>query len=457
MTLDLEGIDEFPTDGENLEMFLRVHKKPMPQFYRKIADKTILVGLTSTVFRDAKYSSHEVIIDNDQLRWFEETLKNHPASEGWKVFVFTHAPPAGSGLRVLEDNHVVNGCCWLNHSDEDTLSRFIELVRKHRSIKAWFSGHFHLGQDYQDSITFPNVEDENDPDRGSCVFVQTAVMRGGTSRDSCQQSRLLRGNKEGFEICTVDHKKAGKIRLDAVVKYSDCDNEVGVYVSEDEEEEEEEPTTDNYMQVYAPKEEEEEVIHLPEEGFIEYDDSLILDEDVSKDTVAWFELACGRVLGLLKGMLLEYDPTTLAPLGLVIGADELVGKRVAVIDVDCNSLTEADWQGEEDCRDQAVVLIDETDGAVVVVQPNEDGSYWRKIVRNKLTRMKEVRREKAAEAFVKNLLEQDDVSVVSHWGPYKTTSGTALKAETVPVGLIEITLDKKNDVIPNEPPVGLMP
>jgi hypothetical protein len=29
---DLEGIDEFATDQENLEMFLRVHNKPTPQF-----------------------------------------------------------------------------------------------------------------------------------------------------------------------------------------------------------------------------------------------------------------------------------------------------------------------------------------------------------------------------------------------------------------------------------------
>ena len=60
---DLEAIDEFETDEANLEMFLRVHNKPTPQFIRQIADKTLLVGLTSTVFRDAKYTSHEVTID----------------------------------------------------------------------------------------------------------------------------------------------------------------------------------------------------------------------------------------------------------------------------------------------------------------------------------------------------------------------------------------------------------
>ena len=44
---------------------------------------------------------------------------------------------------------------------------------------------------FQDSITFP----EEGANRGSCVFAQTSVMRSGTSRDTRQQSRLIRGNK----------------------------------------------------------------------------------------------------------------------------------------------------------------------------------------------------------------------------------------------------------------------
>lgn len=66
-----------------------------------------------------------------------------------RIFVFSHAPPNGSGIRIIQENHVVNGCCWLNHSDEKNCRKFIEIVREHRCIKGWFSGHFHLGQDYQ--------------------------------------------------------------------------------------------------------------------------------------------------------------------------------------------------------------------------------------------------------------------------------------------------------------------
>jgi hypothetical protein len=234
---DLEGIDEFETDKQNLDVFMEKHGKSTPQFAREVADKTFLVGLGSTVFRDAKYTSHEVIIDDEQVEWFENFLIDHPADDG-------------SGLRVLQENHVVNGCCWLNHSDDQKCRKFIELVREHRCIKAWFSGHFHLGQDYQDSITFPSIPKEEGPypNRGSCVFAQTSVIRKGCSRDGRNQSRLLRGNKDGFEICTIDHLKGGAIRLDATITYKDTGHEVGVYAHADEAYEH-----DKYFKVYQPQ------------------------------------------------------------------------------------------------------------------------------------------------------------------------------------------------------------
>jgi len=434
---DLEGLDEFETDTENLEVYLNTHGKETPQFCREIADKTLLVGMGSTVFRDAVYTSHEVTIDQAQIDWFEQTLIDHPAEDGWKIFVFTHAPPNGSGLRVLQENHVVNGCCWLNHSNEKQCQKFIQLVREHRCIKAWFSGHFHLGQDYQDSITFPTIDPAEGPypNRGSCVFAQTSVMRAGTSRDGRQQSRLIRGNKDGFEICTVDHQKDGKVRVDATISYKGNTNEVGVYAHEDEAYDH-----DTYFKVYVPSAGDK--LHPPDSGFRRYnEDGNIEPFDVEMDTVAWWYMSCGRALGMLNGNLIEYDSSTLAPLGLVVGADELVGKKIAVInsgiDADTCSMMFDEEEGMEgadcaalagDLREQAVVLLDQTN-TVTVVQPNEDGSYWRKIVRNKMVRMKEVRRIKAAKMWASDILglEDDSTDVVSSWGPYTTTSGTAKK------------------------------
>ena len=64
---DLEGIEEFPTDETNLQAYLDILGKDTPQFKRLIAPKTMLVGLGSTVFREARYTSHEVIIEDDQV------------------------------------------------------------------------------------------------------------------------------------------------------------------------------------------------------------------------------------------------------------------------------------------------------------------------------------------------------------------------------------------------------
>jgi len=90
---DLEGIDEFPTDQSNMEAYLRILRKPSANFIREIAPKVLLVGLGSVVFRDAQYTSHEVFIDDAQIAWFEEVAQTHSAEDGWKIFVFSHAPP----------------------------------------------------------------------------------------------------------------------------------------------------------------------------------------------------------------------------------------------------------------------------------------------------------------------------------------------------------------------------
>jgi hypothetical protein len=245
----------------------------------------------------------------------------------------------------------------------------------------------------------------------------------------------------------VDHQKNGKIRLDATIKYTDDNHEVGVYAHEDEAYQH-----DKYFKVYQPCAGDD--YHKPDDGLIPYEDSFVMKTPVDKSTTKWWYMACGRVLGLLNGMLIEYDPSTLAPLGLVVGADELIGKRIAVIDsgldADCVISYEEGMEGadcgEVDGREQAVLLIDDTQGTTVVVQPNEDGSYWRKIVRNKMIRMKEVRRAKAAERFSKELLATDDVKVLSSWGPYTSTSGTAkstgVSGLTAPAKVVEKVVQK---------------
>ena len=46
--------------------------------------------------------------------------------------------------------------------------------------------------------------------------------------------------------------------------------------------------------------------------------------------------------------------------------------------------------------------VDEGADDVTVVQPNEDGSYWRKLVRNKMKRTREMKRQKAAAKWLQD-------------------------------------------------------
>lgn len=401
---DLEGIDEFPTDKSNLDAYLDILGKPTAYFKREIAPKVLMLGLGSTVFRESTYTSHEVFIDKEQIKWFQKTVEDHPAEDGWKIFVFSHAPPMGSGLRVLQENHVVNGCCWLNHSGGASTRKFIDIVRKNACIKAWFSGHFHLGQDYEDSITFPQGNN-----RGSCVFAQTSVMSRKSTRDTRRQSRVVRGNKDGFQICTINHAKGGEERLDATITFDDNTHEtfVSAHPSEDYDH-------DKFFSAYTPQEEDGCYFDITEDGAI-------------NGEVCWWHMSCGRVLGKHNGMLLEYDPSTLAPLGLVVGKDELGDRLVKIIDsgIEKHEPGSPLYEG----REQAIVLYSEgsAEGATVI-HPNEDGSYWRKIVRNKVIRMKEKRREKAAQAFLKEMTgSEEKPAVFNSWGPYISTDGTAKK------------------------------
>lgn len=74
---------------------------------------------------------------------------------------------------------------------------------------------------------------------------------------------------------------------------------------------------------------------------------------------------------------------------------------------------------------------------VISQQPNEDGSYWRKIVRNKMIREKEKRRLKAAKEFAELELgmpvSEGEANVVSTWGPYTSFVGNAKKTGVVGV------------------------
>ena len=112
---DLEGIDEFATDKENLAAYLKYMGKETPQFCYEIAPKR-------SSSASARRSSATPRTPRTRWRWTRSSSTG--SSRPWRSirtrtggrFSASRTPVIGSGLRVLQECHVVNGCCWLNHT-----------------------------------------------------------------------------------------------------------------------------------------------------------------------------------------------------------------------------------------------------------------------------------------------------------------------------------------------------
>jgi hypothetical protein len=206
---DLEGFAEFGSDEANLGAWVEaaagsceMNGAGTPWFSYTLSEthKVRVLGLSTTRFRDAEHSSHEIYVGPEQLAWFEREVARFPAAGGWRVVVVSHAPPLGCGLRVIRGVHLKNGCAFLNHSGPIARARkFMEIVRASPQVACWFSGHYHLSHDHEDSVTHV-------PGTG-CVFVQCGVIGGGSSRDGRRQSRIADLDVENGEvrIYSVNH------------------------------------------------------------------------------------------------------------------------------------------------------------------------------------------------------------------------------------------------------------
>lgn len=163
----------------------------------------LLVGVSTTRWRSNRDSVHEVCVSEEQVAALEATLAAAHASHT-PVIVFSHAPPAGCGLRVVQGVHVRNRCAYLNHSDPKTAARFVAAVERHPAVALWFSGHYHLSHNYATSLSVV----------GRATFVQVGVIGPGSSRDGLRQSRLVTGDQAGFRLWSIDHEAGGALRLD---------------------------------------------------------------------------------------------------------------------------------------------------------------------------------------------------------------------------------------------------
>jgi predicted MPP superfamily phosphohydrolase len=272
---DLEG-KEYTTDEDAVAGWCDAFDLENP-YYAVDLQHTILIFLSDTGNRSNLGSNHEVYLDETQIQWFRDIVES---KKDTPIYIFSHCPIMGSGLRILQDLHLRIPNAWINHSHRP--ERFIDIVQKNPQIKLWFSGHNHLGQDYPDSISRI----------GSCAFVHTGVI-GSASRDGKHHSRFLEFGDRGCVLSTVDHD-AGTCNVDVLYEF-----ESGIWESYTELDDKE-PNT-----FFPPP---------PYPGDLSEADTWELNQSV---------------LTLHKNMLLEYDKATKAPVGVV--TDSMNDKSVQIV------------------------------------------------------------------------------------------------------------------------------
>ena len=205
---DLPGDEEGSrSDAANLAAWRAAFAQPH-SWAARLGPARVL-GVSTSTWRSNAASVHEVRVADACLDWLEAELASTPATT--PVIIASHAPPAGCGLRVVQDVHVRNRCAYLNHAAPATAARFVGLVEKHANIALWFSGHYHLSHQYPTSISVVN----------GCAFVQVGVIGPKATRDGYRQSRLLVGDDAGFRLYSVDHGAGGTARLDLARAWGD--------------------------------------------------------------------------------------------------------------------------------------------------------------------------------------------------------------------------------------------
>jgi 3',5'-cyclic AMP phosphodiesterase CpdA len=268
---DLEGPD-FETDQDSVAAWCRAFGVKRPYRTVELGD-ALGICLSSTGFRDNAYCSHEVRIDRQQMDWFRATLE---ANRDRPTFVFAHAPVIGTGLRVLQSVHLRCPNAWINHRHDP--GSMLDILRDHPQIKLWFSGHDHLSHDYADSIAV----------LGNCVAVHVGVI-GPVTRDNMRQSRLLDFDANGWTLSTLDHT-TGRRRADASHDYAS-----GV--------------TQRLATPVAPK----ELDHFAPLPMPTSADRLQIDD---------------TVFAIHRGMIVEYDVSLSAPIGVL--CEGLTNERIQV-------------------------------------------------------------------------------------------------------------------------------
>ena len=276
---DLEGL-EYSSDQQAVAAWCQAFDREQP-YYAADLGEALAICLSSTGFRLNSGCHHEVRLGAEQLTWFKATLARNRSRP---TFVFAHAPVLGSGLRVLQNLHLKCPNAWMNHTDRP--GELMAIVAGNPQVKLWFSGHDHLGHDYQDSVS----------QVGSCTSVHTGVI-GPVSRDGARHTRLLEFNRQGFALYTIDHKSGGKM-LDVEHSYAD-----------------------GASRRVSPVGVADESRHFPPLPYSAEFESLRIEESA---------------FAIHRGMVVEYDVALEAPLGVVAEVEdedrlEVAGGQLQVV------------------------------------------------------------------------------------------------------------------------------
>mmetsp|Transcript_11988 Transcript_11988/g.16944 ORF Transcript_11988/g.16944 Transcript_11988/m.16944 type:complete len:250 (-) Transcript_11988:9-758(-) len=246
----------------------------------------------------------------------------------------------------------------------------------------WFSGHFHLSHDFEDSISIgTKATGEN------CVFVQCGVIGEDSTRDGKRQTRIVSGTESTIKIYTVSHHNGGdELRLDATVAI-DKPTEQNVSTKRIlKAHGHQDYDHSNWFSSYVP---------MPLDGcYLESKLGISAMPSNAEQAVCWWHMADGKVLGVHDGLVVEYDSELLSPLGIVCDRNQIAGREVVVIE-----------------EGKVLLLVPrkiEQEGTKPeVVHPNQDGSYWRRRQKNKAVRMAESEREEMAMKWFKENLKSE--------------------------------------------------
>lgn len=145
---------------------------------------------------------YTVYISDEQFEWAKNEIESH---KDMPCIFVSHPPIAGSGLRCERPMHNAALDTYLDHTFK--AERWVKLLSDNPQIKACFSAHYHMGHDYDTSIT----------ERNGVVHISCGVMTCCT-RDERAHTRIADITEDKrLLVYTLDHNNDSALILDAEI------------------------------------------------------------------------------------------------------------------------------------------------------------------------------------------------------------------------------------------------